>query len=214
MIWAFSPQGKTYTIYPQGCYSSPLEGKLFPPDQLEGLLFERGGKLGLNGVKVNVYGGMIDQGKWCTSFANISAHDLEPKLFLHNWTMNFLMKLFFSEMDFSFLVAKKFILNSVKLTWRKQTIETMEKAGKKKKWRQKVKSRKNTRAANVSRIDILYRCTSRILMCAIVRSKRRRHLTKPQRQWWKWQIVKTCYEFVNRSNFSSVGKAPKQKDKN
>ena len=63
MIWAFSPQGKTYTIYPQGCYSSPLEGKLFPPDQLKGLLFERGGKLGLNGVKVNVYGGMIDQGK-------------------------------------------------------------------------------------------------------------------------------------------------------
>ena len=113
-----------------------------------------------------------------------------------------------------FLVAKKFILNSVKLTWRKQTIETMEKAGKRKKWRQKVKSRKNTRAANVSRIDILYRYTSRILMCAIVRSKRRRRLTKPQRQWWKWQIVKTCYEFVNRSNFSSVGKAPKQKDKN
>ncbi|RMX35530.1 hypothetical protein pdam_00003806 [Pocillopora damicornis] len=43
--------GKTYTIYPQGCYSSPLEGKLFPPEQLKGLLFERGGKLGLNGVK-------------------------------------------------------------------------------------------------------------------------------------------------------------------
>ena len=116
MIWAFSPQGKTYTIYPQGCYSSPLEGELFPPEQLKGLLFERGGKLGLNGVKVNVYGGMIDQGKWCTSFANISAHDLEPKLFLHNWTMNFLMKLFFAEMD-SFPFWSQRNLFWIQLNW-------------------------------------------------------------------------------------------------
>ena len=63
IIWAFSPQGKTYTIYPQGCYSSPLEGELFPLDQLKGLMLDTSGKLGLNGVKVNVYGGMIDQGK-------------------------------------------------------------------------------------------------------------------------------------------------------
>lgn len=63
MIWAFSPQGKTYTIYQQGCYSSPLEGELFPLDQLKGLMLDTSGKLGLNGVKVNVYGGMIDQGK-------------------------------------------------------------------------------------------------------------------------------------------------------
>ena len=59
----FAPQGKIYTIYPQGCHSSPLEGELFPLDQLKGLMLDTSGKLGLNGVKVNVYGGMIDQGK-------------------------------------------------------------------------------------------------------------------------------------------------------
>ncbi|CAH3140598.1 unnamed protein product [Pocillopora meandrina] len=60
--------GKTYTIYPQGCYSSPLEGELFPLNQLKGLTLEASGKLGLNGVKVNVYGGMVDQAHWIFTF--------------------------------------------------------------------------------------------------------------------------------------------------